>query len=117
MIDYENHNKIFNKDTYLKFMDYIGKRKILLMKLILNYKLKGYKIIGIGAAAKANTFINYLGLNNHLIDFVTDASKHKIGKFTPLSRIPIYNDLKIKNIKKICVILFAWNMSETLKKN
>ena len=30
------------------------------------------------------------------MDFITDASKYKIGKYTPLTRIPIFSDNKIK---------------------
>ena len=59
----------------------------------------------------------YDGLNNLIIDFVTDASKYKIGKFTPLTRIPIYSDNALKTIgKKICAIPLAWNLSYILEK-
>ena len=73
--------------------------------------------MGIGAAAKANTLLNSFGLNNNIIDFITEASKHKIGKFTPKSRIPIYSDEylnKYKN-KKLYAIILSWNISSDLK--
>ena len=80
------------------------------------YKSKNYAVIGVGAAAKANTFLCFLNLNNKLIDFITDASKYKIGKYTPKTRIPIFRDEKIKKInKKIVVILLSWNISKILK--
>ncbi len=79
--------------------------------------MQGYKIVGIGAAAKANTLINFLNLDNNLIDFITDASPYKIGKFTPLSRIPIKNDNEIKKINgKFYAIILSWNISKILKK-
>ena len=58
----------------------------------------------------------YYNLNNKIIDFVTDASKFKIGKFTPKTRIPIYADniFKKKNMKIVAIIL-SWNISEMLK--
>lgn len=116
MIDLEERKKLFSKDYYKIFMKDVNKKKYRLLKKILIYKLKGYSIVGIGAAAKANTFINFLGLNGLVVDFITDASKFKIGKLTPLSRIPIYNDNRLKNITKVCVIFFAWNISHILKK-
>ena len=115
MINDENKYKIFDKNMYKKFMYEINLRKFKILKSIFNFKLKGYTIVGVGAAAKANTFINFLGLNNLIVDFVTDISKFKIGKLTPLSRIPIFHDNKIKNKKKICIIIFAWNLSHILK--
>ena len=85
-------------------------------KKINYFRGKGYKIVGIGAAAKANTFLCYFNLNNKIIDFVTDASKFKIGKFTPKTRIPIYADniLKKKDAKFVAIIL-SWNISNMLK--
>ncbi len=116
MIELEENKKLFSKNYYKIFMKEINEKKFKLLKKILIYKSKGYRIVGIGAAAKANTFINFLGVNSLIIDFITDTSKFKIGKLTPMSRIPIYNDNKLKNIKKVCAILFAWNISHILKK-
>ena len=50
------------------------------------------------------------------MDFITDASRFKIGKFTPLTRIPIYSDEKIRSVKqKICIIPLAWNLEKFIK--
>ena len=91
------------------------KKENVTFKKIIRYKSLNYKIVGIGAAAKANTFINYMGFNHEVIDFVTDISKFKIGKWLPLSRIPIKHDNKIRNIKKLCIIVLSWNLSKILK--
>ena len=93
-----------------------SKKKNKTIKQIKHYKSKGYIIAGIGAAAKANTLINTFGLNNTHIDFITESSKYKIGKYTPKSRIPIYNDKKLTKYKKICAILLTWNLKKQLKK-
>ena len=115
-ISMENSLKIFNEKTYTNFMNDLNRKKLKFLKLIIDYKLKGYKIVGVGAAAKGNTFLNFIGINNQLMDFITDASKYKIGKYTPLTRIPIFSDNKIKSIKrKICLIPLAWNLEKFIK--
>ena len=81
----------------------------------MNYKSKNFKIVGIGAAAKANTFINYMGFDADIIDFVTDVSKFKVGKWLPLSRIPIKDDKSLKGVKRLCVIILSWNLHKLLK--
>ena len=96
-------------------MQNIKKRKISLIKKIIKFKSLNYTIAGVGAAAKANTFLNYMGFNNETIDFVTDISKFKIGKWLPLSRIPIKSDNNLKDIKKLCVIVLSWNLHKILK--
>ena len=115
-ISMENSLKIFKEKTYINFMNDLNRKKLKFLKRIINYKLKGYKIIGVGAAAKGNTFLNFIGINSQLMDFITDASKYKIGKYTPLTRIPIFSDNKIKSIKrKICLIPLAWNLEKFIK--
>ena len=86
------------------------------MEKIFTSKNSSKPLICIGAAAKANTFLNFYGLNNNLVNCITDASKNKIGKFTPLTRIPITPDMIIKNYKKPNIIFTAWNVSDNLRK-
>jgi SAM-dependent methyltransferase len=111
----EYKNKLFNFDTYKKMQELIKKKKLKFLKKIINLKLKNKKIIGIGAAAKANTLINYLKLDSEMINFITDISPYKINKLTPLSRIPIYNDNYLKKIKdRVYVVILSWNISKLL---
>jgi hypothetical protein len=50
-----------------------------------------------------------------LVDGITDISPLKINKYTPLSRIPIYNDNYLKKFKKnIYVLILSWNISKLL---
>ena len=46
---------------------------------------------------------------------MTDISKFKIGKWLPLSRIPIKSDDKLKDIKKLLLIVLSWNLHKILK--
>jgi SAM-dependent methyltransferase len=107
---------LFKEGTYKKIMSNLNKKKITFLKKIIDYKKKNYKIVGIGAPAKGNTFLNFLKLDNCFIDFITDGSKFKINKYTPLSRIPILSDEHLKKIKgKLCVIFLSWNLEKILK--
>jgi SAM-dependent methyltransferase len=108
--------KLFNFATYKKLEKEINLAKYKFLKKILLYKSKGYNIVGIGAAAKANTFINFLKLDYKIIDFICDISPFKRGKYTPLSRIPIKGDGDIKKFKKkFYAIILSWNLSRVLK--
>ena len=70
---------------------------------------KGYKIAGYGAAAKANTFLNYVRANENTIPFVADVTPAKQGKFLPGSRIPIVSEEKLIEFDPDYVIIFPWN--------
>ena len=107
----KNYRQIYNLKFYQNMMKKIEKKKNTLLKKITNLRNAGYVICGIGAGAKANTFLTYYGLDYKIIDFITDASKFKKNKFTPFTKIPIKDDLELKKFKKIACIILTWNIS------
>lgn len=72
-------------------------------------------VIGVGAAAKANTWLNWHRLDKTLIRCITDASKNKQGKYTPLSRIPITSDDEFAKHERPYALILSWNISSELK--
>jgi len=113
-VNYENKKNIYKSIFYKKMMKKINlKKKILLTKLN-NLSAKGYTVSGIGAGAKSNTFLTFYGLDNKIIKFLTDSSKFKKNKYTPISRIIIKDDKELINYKKIACIILSWNISSLI---
>ncbi len=75
----------------------------------------GAVVIGVGAAAKANTWLNWHRLDKTLLHCITDASKSKQGKYTPLSRIPIRGDDEFTKHERPYALILSWNISDELK--
>lgn len=73
-------------------------------------------VIGVGAAAKANTWLTWHGLNKTHLHCITDASEHKQGKYTPLSRIPILDDNEFAKYPNPYALILSWNIGEGLKR-
>jgi hypothetical protein len=88
--------------------------KSALLSDIRNARGKGGLVIGIGAATKGNTLLNYCGIDATLLDFITDASPLKIGKYTPGSHIPIKPDEAITE-KVTHAVILPWNIGDFLK--
>jgi SAM-dependent methyltransferase len=72
-------------------------------------------VIGVGAAAKANTWLNYYGLNKTVIKCITDSSEFKQDKYTPLTRIPIRSDTEFAKYNRPYALILSWNIAEPLK--
>jgi SAM-dependent methyltransferase len=72
--------------------------------------------IGVGAAAKANTWLTWHGLNKTHLKHVTDSSTFKQGKYTPLSRIPIADDGVFAQYDRPYALILSWNIGEGLKR-
>jgi hypothetical protein len=68
-------------------------------------------VVGFGAAAKANTLLNYAGIRSDLISYVVDETPSKQGKFMPGSRIPVLAQFQgVPNY----VIVFPWNFRDEI---
>jgi len=115
MMTDEHAHGVFDVDTYREYMNGIFKQRNKFMKNIYDIKLKGGSIVGVGAAAKGNTFLNFYNLDNSLLDYVTDSSRFKQGKFTPLTRIPIRGDEVFRKYNEVHAVILSWNIAEKLK--
>jgi SAM-dependent methyltransferase len=116
-IDYETKTGIFDPAFYAKLQNkLIKQRNAWLMRF---YEIMAADpdavIIGVGAAAKANTWMNWHGLNKTHLHCITDSSKFKQGKYTPLSRIPIRGDDEFARHANPYALVLSWNIGEPLK--
>lgn len=74
----------------------------------------GYKIIGYGAAAKGNTFINFAKFE---LDYIVDDNPLKQNLYSPGSKIPIFSpDKLLEERSKVCIVPLAWNFFDEIKK-
>ncbi len=87
-----------------------------LRKKIFKILNTGKNIAGYAATSKSTTILNYCGINNNHIDFICDTTKNKIGKYTPLSHIPIVDMKHYRNNLPDYTFLFAWNHKKEIFK-
>lgn len=105
---------LYAPSTYAAFMKRVQAVKFSVNEHLWKIRSEGGKVIGIGAATKGNTFLNYCRLDADLISYITDASPLKIGKLTPGSHIPIIADGDIDSSATHALIL-PWNIASFLK--
>ncbi len=110
----EEEAQLYDLATYERMTKKMQEFKFSLLKQLLDARLAGGKVVGIGAATKGNTLLNYCGIDSSMLDFITDASPLKVGKYTPGSHIPILPDEAITTEVTYALIL-PWNIAEFLK--
>lgn len=113
MIDYEEKFALYDPNTYRAFSRRVLEAKLAINEHLWKIRAQGGKIIGIGAATKGNTLLNYCRLDADLIAYITDSSPLKIGKRTPGSHIPIIADSDIDSAATHALIL-PWNIAPYL---
>lgn len=111
----ENQSNVFDNLAYSRIYNELLDKRIKTLELLSSYKVDGIPIIGIGAAAKGNSFLNFHNLDYKMIDCITDVSPSKIGKYTPMSRIPIKTDDEFEKYTDVVGLILTENLSEKIK--
>ncbi len=114
-----NFEKNFlNWKTFNNFKKKVIASKLDLYSILKKLKEKNKKIYGIGAPSRATTLINYVGLDENIIDCVLEIEgSYKIGNYIPGKKIPILSEKKLYNDPPDFVILFSWHIASELKLN
>lgn len=113
-IEKEDAAGLYLESTWDQFASQVRDMKLRLVADLIDARRGGGRIVAVGAAAKGNTLLNYCGIDRTLVDFATDASPLKIGKWTPGSHLPILSDDAIDESVTHALIL-AWNIAGLLK--
>jgi len=114
LIDDEVNAGLYSLATYRDFMRQVQQLKFSVNEHLSRIRAAGGKIIGIGAATKGNTFLNYCRLDADVVAYIADPSPLKIGKLTPGSHIPIVADEDIGADATHALIL-PWNIAAFLQ--
>ncbi len=82
--------------------------------LLGNLKAEGKRIAAYGAAAKGTIMLNFLDLNNRVIEYAVDRNTHKQGLFMPGVRVPIAAPEKLATDRPDCVVILPWNFRDEI---
>ena len=103
-------------ESYLKFSKRVNLSKKNLFNLIKKLKKNNKKIISYGATYKSTTVLNYCNINSKMIDYVTDTTLNKQGKYTPGTHIKIISPENGMNDTVDYAFLGAWNFRKEIFK-
>ena len=116
--------KLSNKEKNLEkklftFKNKIKKSKVDFYKILSRIYENNInlKIAGISAPSRSTTLINYLGLDENIIEYIFEVKgSKKIGNYVPGTKIKIIEE-KIQNLKKFdYLIIFSWHIKKDLIK-
>ena len=89
--------------------------KLRLLSMLRELKEKGARIAGISAPSRASTLVNYVGLDEGIVDYVCEiAGSLKIGKCMPGTQIPVVDEAKLFEDQPDCAIVFSWHIADEL---
>jgi hypothetical protein len=117
MLAWEQSVGMYDHDKLNEFAERVATNKRELTWLLHSLKHQGKRIVGVSAPAKGMTLLNYCGIDRHILDFVTEKSSLKIGRYTPGAHIPVVADSVLIEQKPDYALLLAWNFADEIMKN
>lgn len=104
-------------ETLDAFAAAVASNRQALMWLLRRLKHDGRKLVGVSAPAKGMTLLNYCRIGTETLDYVTEKSPLKIGRFTPGTHIPVRDDAALLTEMPDYALLLAWNFAEEIMAN
>ena len=115
VIDAEDAAGLESLYSYNNFQYQAESAKFNLLQHLLTAKQNNNLILGYGAAAKGNTFLNYAGISSDLLPAVVDRAPSKQGKFLPGSHIEVISPDCIASFQPDELLLLPWNLISEIR--
>ncbi|MHB8130632.1 MAG: methyltransferase domain-containing protein [Mobilitalea sp.] len=114
LLDKEQQQGLGNPKTYDQFKINCETSRRELLDLLEKLYDQGKRVVGYGATSKSTTVMNYCGIGPKHIEFISDTTPIKQGKFSPGVHIPVkpYESF-VKNPPEYA-LLFAWNHAKEI---
>ena len=117
LLEVEKKEGIHDMDRLRRFSEDVLKHRQALVELLVTLKDEGKTIVGIGAPAKGNTLLNYCGITSGILEFITEKSTLKKGRYTPGTRMLVEADEKLLETQPDYGLILPWNFAPEIIKN
>lgn len=117
LIEAERISRIFDIGRLQQFSKDVASHRLKLATMLRSLKAEGASLAGVSAPAKGMTLLNYCRLGPELLDFVTEKSRLKIGRYTPGMHIPVLSDAALMERRPDYALLLAWNFADEIMEN
>ena len=112
-----DEEKKLGVDTYAyyeTFAERIREFRSAARKLIGDIKASGKRVAAYGAAAKGTIMLNYLGFNEHTLEYVVDKNEHKHGMYMPGVGLRIHDPSRLIDDKPDYLMILPWNFRDEI---
>lgn len=111
----EAEDQLAATGAFADFKHRVAISKMALHGLLKEVRAGGARVYGIGAPSRASTLINYVGLDDAIVDCVLEIKgSHKIGKYMPGTLIPVVDEQALFDDQPEFALLFSWHIADEL---
>ena len=103
------------EERFAEFRRRVSVSKLDLMALLRDIRRARGRIYAIGAPSRASTLINYVGLDDAIVDCVLEIrGSSKIGKYIPGTLIPVLDEARLFQDQPEYALLLSWHIADEL---
>ena len=95
--------------TFVAFRERVERSRDDLLALLGQARRDGKRVAGYGATSKSTTVLNYCGITRELVEYISDTTALKQGRFSPGMHIPVESHAHFSSDYPDLALLFAWN--------
>jgi SAM-dependent methyltransferase len=117
LVEKEEQQKIYSKDRLDAFAEQVANNRKELVWMLQKLLHEGKKVVAVSAPAKGMTLLNYCRIGNDMLDFVTEKSALKLGRYTPGTHIPVVSDDELLTHQPDYALVLAWNFATEIIEN
>ena len=111
----DHEKQALSQESLARFRKGVVDSKLALLAMLKDIKQRGERIYGIGAPSRSSTLINYVGLNDGILDAVLEISgSYKIGKYVPGTVVPVLDEKLLFEKPPEYALLFSWHIADEL---
>jgi hypothetical protein len=101
-------------ETFVQLRRNIERSRTNLNVLLKSLKGQGKRVVGYAATSKSTTVTNYCGITPDLVEYISDTTPLKQGKYSPGVHIPVRPYEEFKSRYPDYALLFGWNHAEEI---
>jgi hypothetical protein len=113
----ERERRLTELDTLKAFAQRVEQHRDELMWLLRSLRREGHRIAGVSAPAKGMTLLNYCRIGPETLEFLTEKSALKKGRYAPGSYIKVVGDERLIAEDIDYALILAWNFKDEIMEN
>ena len=110
----EEEKNLHSLDTWKTFASSVAENKEKLCSILSEIKSQNKNIVGISAPGRSTTVLNFCNINSDTLDYITEKSNLKIGKYTPGTHILVEDDEKLVTEQPDYGLLLSWHLADSI---
>jgi len=114
LLDRERLLGLHQRETFDRFRTRVERSRDDLMALLRRLRAEGRRVAGYAATSKSTTVINYCGITPDLVEYISDTTPLKQGKYSPGAHIPVRPYAEFQTRRPDYALLFGWNHAQEI---